>query len=451
MRKTKLFYVLITAFLLSWKVNAQVTIGSGEAPSAGALLDLKENKEGMSTKGLGMPRVPLSDLTNLYPMLTGSETDYETLKASHVGLMVYNTTTQETANRICPGLHLWTGEKWESLIPYPIQPVGSKILKSDKLNGFTFLDPNSPTNWPADKDRSQYPLGYIGTFTDSRGGDTPQTYNYTRFYVGLANRTKTYEVQENYSCSNTLVSGNAVTTIETGDYFEDGVWMNDNLRAEVIDPVRDNGDIILILTENYTYSHSETYFGYPNKVSANKNTLGVLYNWAAATNGKGGATGQEGTVSEGELAEGTQRQGICPSGWHLPSDREWTNLENAIIINTSLFSTTPNIGSANILDYALYSWRGTTHGTAMKSTTSADGTTATGGTSNPVTQGGFNGLLSGNSDSSNKFGTQGYWWSSSNSSATLAWRRSLQNTEAKGYRWNNSARNAMHSVRCKRN
>ncbi|TSA38766.1 MAG: T9SS C-terminal target domain-containing protein [Porphyromonadaceae bacterium] len=44
-------------------------------------------------------------------------------------------------------------------------------------------------------------------------------------------------------------------------------------------------------------------------------TYGVLYNWLAAMDGDSSSTAVPSGV-----------QGICPSGWHLPSDDEWTNL-----------------------------------------------------------------------------------------------------------------------------
>lgn len=40
---------------------------------------------------------------------------------------------------------------------------------------------------------------------------------------------------------------------------------------------------------------------------------GVLYNWAAIANG--------GKPVEGKL------QGVCPAGWHVPTDEEWMDLE----------------------------------------------------------------------------------------------------------------------------
>jgi uncharacterized protein (TIGR02145 family) len=48
----------------------------------------------------------------------------------------------------------------------------------------------------------------------------------------------------------------------------------------------------------------------------NYKTYGVLYNWPAAMNGESPSS---------QVPSGVQ--GICPDGWHLPSDGEWIVLE----------------------------------------------------------------------------------------------------------------------------
>lgn len=54
MKKIKtLLYLSLTTINL----NSQITIGSSEKPADGALLDLKQ--EGITTKGLGLPKVQL--------------------------------------------------------------------------------------------------------------------------------------------------------------------------------------------------------------------------------------------------------------------------------------------------------------------------------------------------------------------------------------------------------
>jgi uncharacterized protein (TIGR02145 family) len=47
--------------------------------------------------------------------------------------------------------------------------------------------------------------------------------------------------------------------------------------------------------------------------------VGVMYNWPAATNGD---------QSTGDTLVGGQ--GVCPPGWHLPSDQEWSVMEQSL-------------------------------------------------------------------------------------------------------------------------
>ena len=45
----------------------------------------------------------------------------------------------------------------------------------------------------------------------------------------------------------------------------------------------------------------------------------MLYTWAATMNGAGSSNNNPSGI-----------QGICPSGWHLPSNTEWCELENYV-------------------------------------------------------------------------------------------------------------------------
>lgn len=92
--------ILITAFVLSLKIQAQVIIGSGIEPDKGALLDLKEQVDGSSTEGLLLPRVALVDLNVPTPLVV------------HVaGMYVYNTTTDGDKN-LEPGTYINDGMRW---------------------------------------------------------------------------------------------------------------------------------------------------------------------------------------------------------------------------------------------------------------------------------------------------------------------------------------------------
>ncbi len=77
----------------------------------------------------------------------------------------------------------------------------------------------------------------------------------------------------------------------------------------------------------------------------NYKTYGVLYNWPAAMAGAASSDWNPSKV-----------QGVCPKGWHLPSDAEWTQLETYLkdpsIAGGKLKATThwvsPNTGATNL-------------------------------------------------------------------------------------------------------
>jgi len=73
-----------------------------------------------------------------------------------------------------------------------------------------------------------------------------------------------------------------------------------------------DGSAIPIVEDNTAWSELEAddkaYCWYDNS-SSNEDVYGTLYTWAAATNGGSGNI-----------------QGICPDGWHLPSEAEWNEL-----------------------------------------------------------------------------------------------------------------------------
>lgn len=80
------------------------------------------------------------------------------------------------------------------------------------------------------------------------------------------------------------------------------------------------------------------------KATTNYNTYGVLYNWPAA---------MAGAPSSNSNPSGVQ--GVCPTGWHLPSDAEWSQLTTflggASVAGGKLKATTlwnsPNLGATN--------------------------------------------------------------------------------------------------------
>lgn len=132
----KIWYLILRVFLITllmpvYLLNAQVTIGSGNDPIGGALLDLKEKvpinpsvDNTTAGKGLMLPRVTLSKSDQLYPMFEESltlgkykygtsELDKADEDAKHSGLTVYNLTDDCL---FCPGIYTWDGAIWQRLM-----------------------------------------------------------------------------------------------------------------------------------------------------------------------------------------------------------------------------------------------------------------------------------------------------------------------------------------------
>lgn len=245
---------------------------------------------------------------------------------------------------------------------------------------------------------------------------------------------------------------------KVGNFGTAGVWMLENMRATTYSqspadpPVLSN--TISKTSKNYIFPasplHSPGSTGTDIETYAHDKSIGLLYNWAAATNKENDVTANQG----GDFPSHPVTQGICPPGWHLPSDKEWTDLENYIIANTSNHSTSPNIGGTP-LDYTSTGWRGT-HGTAMKAPCQPVGTsTATSsGTSFSVANGGFYAYMVGYHVGGNTalsgYGVLSYFWSGSSAGTTgnQAWTREVASSHTEVWR-NAFQRTDFYPVRCK--
>jgi uncharacterized protein (TIGR02145 family) len=193
-----------------------------------------------------------------------------------------------------------------------------------------------------------------------------------------------------FTCGTSTVNydGHNYTTVQIGTQC----WFAENLRN---DNYR-NGDAI---PGNLSYSQwSSTGSGAQalyNNASGSLTTDGRLYNWYAVDDSRG----------------------LCPYGFHVPSDWEWALLENAL-------------GGSSIA------------GNALKSTAPAwNGTNSSG----------FSALPGGYRNLNGVFGDRyvsGYWWTSS-ISWTDAWYRRLDSEGLTVYRNDNYLRYGF-SVRCVR-
>lgn len=202
-------------------------------------------------------------------------------------------------------------------------------------------------------------------------------------------------------------------------------WMAENLKVTHYadgTPIQlvENGSSWAALPD-----YNKAYCWYDNSID-NRDTYGCLYNWAAAMNGAASSDANPSGV-----------QGVCPDGWHLPSDSEWKQLE--------MF-----LGMSQEVADELGFYRGTDEGGKLKET----------GTDHWISPNilatneyGFTALPGGLRNYFGSFanvGEYGYWWSSSEGSSSLPFIRILSTHYADIGRYNDSAsdKGSGFSVRC---
>jgi uncharacterized protein (TIGR02145 family) len=209
--------------------------------------------------------------------------------------------------------------------------------------------------------------------------------------------------------------GNSYKTVVVGIYNSPlgaKEWMAENLRASHFS----NGDIVPLITNNNNWesSISAASCWYNNDSIGYNCPFGKLYNWP--------------TVSDS--------RNICPSGWHVPSDEEWTFL-------VSFYD--PAANSTTFLESQ-------TAGGKMKSKGTLYWSSPNIGANNIS---GFSGLPGGYrylDGSYNYYGTTGYWWSSTPNGPTAAFTRNINvGSTVVGRAINGDDKRCGFAVRCVRN
>jgi uncharacterized protein (TIGR02145 family) len=182
-----------------------------------------------------------------------------------------------------------------------------------------------------------------GSFTSSITGLDPGTTYYVRAYA--TNSAGTAYGNE-VSFTTETVPGNTVTDIDGNVYqtvqIGAQIWMGENLKTTRYA----NGSAIPLVEDTSAWElltdNDRAYCWYDNSTT-NRDIYGGLYSWAAAANG-----------SAGSNANPSGLQGVCPDGWHLPSEAEWQQLELFLGISPS--------------EISIEDWRGTVEGGMLKET-----------------------------------------------------------------------------------
>jgi uncharacterized protein (TIGR02145 family) len=194
------------------------------------------------------------------------------------------------------------------------------------------------------------------------------------------------------------------------------VWMAENLRylpeSEAV------GEGTRFDVYNNTSNDIEVI-----KALDNYSTYGVLYTWSAVM---GFPAEADDTDYSGSVT--TPHQGICPEGWHIPTDDDFKQLEMAVGMSEAEANST--------------GWRGSPAGSKLAGDADLWGTTRTIVTTAGFEDSGFMGLPAGlrATDGVSFYYLNVYtnWWSSSQSSSTLSWRRLLYRDYSDVYRSTNN-------------
>ncbi|MFO7721708.1 MAG: fibrobacter succinogenes major paralogous domain-containing protein [Bacteroidales bacterium] len=192
--------------------------------------------------------------------------------------------------------------------------------------------------------------------------------------------------------------GNTYKIVEIGDQW----WMAENLKTTRYN----DGTLIPNQPDDTLWVDLTTgaYCWYDNNYNNLGSVYGALYNWFAVSTGK-----------------------LCPQGWHVPTDEEWTKIISYL-------------GELTVAGGKLKTTGTFEGGTGLWRDPNTDATN----------ESGFLGLPGGRRDNYGNFGHVGYygdWWSSTAGSTTTAWSREL------GYNYSNVYKGSSNkglgfSVRC---
>ena len=210
------------------------------------------------------------------------------------------------------------------------------------------------------------------------------------------------------------INGNVYDAVQIGEQL----WMAENLRTT---HYADGTEIPL--GDSTVFGTAYRYL--PNGKESNVSTCGYLYNYAAA-------------VGNGTNGGAAVMQGVCPEGWHVPSDAEWTQL-------TDYVSSRSEFVVGNDAQYIAKALASTT---GWKSSNNDYAVGNNPGLNNAT---GFSTLPAGSfyNNVYTYFNYTANFWTSTEVNATSAWIRSLYYGNPKVLRYGYSGnKSGAYSVRC---
>ena len=121
-----------------------------------------------------------------------------------------------------------------------------------------------------------------------------------------------FPTPKNYACADhptvTDYDGNVYPTVQIGKQC----WMRENLKV-----LHYEDGTALLLGNDQEHSHELPYYFIYQGLDSLAEIYGLLYSWSAAMGGN-------------QSYQDSMVQGICPNGWHIPSDEEWCEMEHCL-------------------------------------------------------------------------------------------------------------------------
>jgi uncharacterized protein (TIGR02145 family) len=197
----------------------------------------------------------------------------------------------------------------------------------------------------------------------------------------------------------TDLDGNSYKTV----YIGNQQWMGENLKVTKYN----DGTEIPNVTDGTQWVNLTTgAWSYYDNDAANNDKYGKLYNWYAVS----------------PITNGSKN--VCPTGWHVPTDAEWTVLTDYLGGESEAGGKMKEVGTVNWI-----------------TNIDASNTSL------------FTGLPGGYRASNGHFnliGANGNWWSSSEFNTSNAWYRNLNGYYEDAFRSFGSDKKDGYSVRCLR-